>query len=35
VKKDLFVKVDENRNEIGGIRDDVRKMMGLHNPEKD
>lgn len=28
-------KHDENRNEINYVRDDLRRISGLYNPEKD
>ena len=34
-KKDLIGKDDELKTEIMFVRDDVRRIMGIHNPEKD
>lgn len=35
IKKEVVARNDDTRNEILYVRDDVRRMQGLYNPEKD
>lgn len=35
VKKEIHMKNDDVKAEVLYVRDDVRKMQGLYNPEKD
>lgn len=35
IKKELHLKSDDVKAEVLYIKDDVRRMQGLYNPEKD
>ena len=35
IKKELHLKGDDTKAEVLYIKDDVRRMQGLYNPEKD
>ena len=35
IKKEMQLKNDDTKAEVLYIKDDVRRMQGLYNPEKD